>query len=37
MALRIKQLSQGYSGISYETFSKYVEAFNKDILPFIPE
>jgi len=34
---RIKNLSMGYSGISLSTFKKYVEAFNLDILPLIPE
>ena len=36
-ATRIKNLSMGYSGLSEDTFRKYVEAFNLDILPRIPE
>lgn len=36
-ATRIKNLSMGYSGITETTFRKYVQAFNEDILPFIPQ
>jgi histidine ammonia-lyase len=37
LALRINILCKGYSGISIENLEKYVEAFNKDILPLVPE
>jgi len=37
MALRINSLASGYSGISSETLNKLIEAFNKDIIPYIPE
>lgn len=37
LALRINILCKGHSGISIENLEKYVEAFNKDILPLVPE
>jgi histidine ammonia-lyase len=37
LALRINILAKGNSGISPKTLEKFIEAFNKDILPFIPE
>ena len=37
LGLRINTLSKGHSGISVKTMGKLIEAFNKDILPFIPE
>lgn len=29
-------MAKGYSGISIESLERYIEGFNKDILPFIP-
>ena len=37
LALRINILCKGHSGISIENLEKYVEAFNRDILPLVPE
>ena len=37
LACRINTLSKGHSGISVTTMEKLIEAFNQDILPFIPE
>lgn len=35
-ALRLKQLSQGFSGIHPDTFQSLTDAFNTDVLPEIP-
>jgi histidine ammonia-lyase len=37
LALRINVLAKGYSGISEETLARYIDGYNKDILPLIPE
>ena len=37
LALRVNVLAKGYSGISQATLNRYIEAFNKDILSYIPE
>ena len=37
LALRIHELSSAHTLISEETFKKLIEAFNKDILPYVPE
>ena len=37
LALRIHELSSAHTLISEETFKKLIEAFNNDILPYVPE
>lgn len=37
LALRINVLAKGFSGISPESLERYIDGYNKDILPFIPE
>eukprot|EP00112_Aurelia_sp_Birch-Aquarium-sp1_P014657 Seg318.13 transcript_id=Seg318.13/GoldUCD/mRNA.D3Y31 product="Histidine ammonia-lyase" protein_id=Seg318.13/GoldUCD/D3Y31 len=37
LALRINILSKGYSGISVETITRYIEMFNASCLPMVPE
>ncbi|XP_032219844.2 histidine ammonia-lyase [Nematostella vectensis] len=37
LALRINVLAKGYSGISLETLQQYIEAYNKSLLPRVPE
>lgn len=36
LALRINVLAKGFSGISVESLERFIDAFNKDILPLIP-
>ncbi|CAK9295119.1 unnamed protein product [Gordionus sp. m RMFG-2023] len=36
-ALRINVLAKGYSGITLETLEKYIDAFNRNLLPYVPE
>lgn len=36
LALRINVLAKGYSGISVESLERFIDGFNKDILPLIP-
>ena len=37
MILRINTLSKGRSGISPENLRRYIEAYNADYIPMIPE
>ncbi|XP_078409858.1 histidine ammonia-lyase-like isoform X2 [Cetorhinus maximus] len=37
LALRINVLAKGYSGISLETFSQMIQAFNASCLSYVPE
>ncbi|XP_045623762.1 LOW QUALITY PROTEIN: histidine ammonia-lyase [Procambarus clarkii] len=37
LALRINVLAKGYSGISLQVLSQYIEAFNASCLPWVPE
>ena len=37
LALRINVLAKGYSGISYETLSRLIDAFNASCLSWVPE
>ena len=37
MLLKIKNLSQGYSGIRLETLQLLLDALNHDIIPFVPQ
>ena len=37
LALRIHEISLAHTLISEETFKKLIEAFNNDILPYVPE
>jgi histidine ammonia-lyase len=37
LALRIHELSLAHSLISEETFKKLIDAFNNDILAYVPE
>nr|XP_006816763.1 PREDICTED: histidine ammonia-lyase-like [Saccoglossus kowalevskii] len=37
MAIRINVLARGNSGISVETLQRFIDAFNKSLLPYVPE
>jgi histidine ammonia-lyase len=37
MALRINVLAKGYSGVTPETLNQYVDALNKNCVPWVPE